>query len=125
MGRRSATHTFIPPSSITARCSNNWPNWKRTALAKWKFICITASSTVIDRAVKIINARRAAAGEALLDISQLPMDDQATYDLMAEAYPDVELRGGVGEFGTLLSIEKARRQLGYEPAFSWRDAITS
>ena len=31
-------------------------------------------------------------------------------DLMAEAYPDVELRDGVGEFGTLLSIEKARRR---------------
>ena len=46
-------------------------------------------------------------------------------DLMAEAYPDVELRDGVGELGTLLSIDKARRQLGYEPAFSWRDAITS
>jgi nucleoside-diphosphate-sugar epimerase len=44
-------------------------------------------------------------------------------DLMAEIYPDVELRNGVGEFGTLLSIEKARRLLGYEPAFSWRDAI--
>jgi nucleoside-diphosphate-sugar epimerase len=46
-------------------------------------------------------------------------------DLMAEAYPDVELRDGVGEFGTLLSIEKARQRLGYEPEFSWRDAITS
>ena len=46
-------------------------------------------------------------------------------DLMAEVYPEVELRDGVGEFGTLLSIEKARRLLGYEPAFSWRDAITS
>jgi nucleoside-diphosphate-sugar epimerase len=46
-------------------------------------------------------------------------------DLMAEAYPDVELRDGVGEFGTLLSIEKARRELGYEPAFSWREAITT
>ena len=46
-------------------------------------------------------------------------------DLMTEAYPDVELRDGVGEFGTLLSIEKARRLLGYEPAFSWRDALTS
>jgi nucleoside-diphosphate-sugar epimerase len=46
-------------------------------------------------------------------------------DLMAEVYPDVELRDGVGEFGTLLSIEKARRVLGYEPAFSWRNAITS
>lgn len=44
-------------------------------------------------------------------------------DLMAEIYPNVELRDGVGEFGTLLSIEKARRLLGYEPAFSWRDAI--
>ena len=44
-------------------------------------------------------------------------------DLMAEVYPGVALRGGVGEFGTLLSIEKARRLLGYEPEFSWRDAI--
>ena len=43
--------------------------------------------------------------------------------LMAEVYPDVEVRDGVAEFGTLLSIEKARRVLGYEPAFSWRDAI--
>jgi nucleoside-diphosphate-sugar epimerase len=43
--------------------------------------------------------------------------------LMAEVYADVEVRDGVAEFGTLLSIEKARRVLGYEPAFSWRDAI--
>jgi hypothetical protein len=43
-------------------------------------------------------------------------------DLMAEVFPDVELRG-VAEFGTLLSIDKARRLLSYEPAFSWRDAI--
>ena len=41
-------------------------------------------------------------------------------ELMAEVYPDVELRD-VGEFGTLLSIDKARRVLGYEPAFSWRE----
>jgi hypothetical protein len=42
-------------------------------------------------------------------------------ELMAEVYPDVELRGEIGEFDTLLSIAKARRLLGYEPAFSWRD----
>jgi nucleoside-diphosphate-sugar epimerase len=41
-------------------------------------------------------------------------------ELMAEVYPGVELRD-VSELGTLLSIEKARRLLGYEPAFSWRD----
>ena len=32
-------------------------------------------------------------------------------------------RGGLGEFGTLLSIEKARRMLGYEPQHSWRDHV--
>ena len=41
-------------------------------------------------------------------------------DLMAEVYPDVELRDGLGEFETLLSTEKARRLLGYEPEYSWR-----
>ena len=45
--------------------------------------------------------------------------------LMAEFYPDVEVRGDPGEHDTLLSIEKARRLLGYRPAYSWRDAATS
>ena len=53
-------------------------------LVKFDFLGLR-TLTVIDRAVKIINARRAAAGEAVLDIGQLPMDDRATYDLMAEA----------------------------------------
>ena len=44
-------------------------------------------------------------------------------ELLAEVFPGVELRGEVGEFETLLSIGKARRQLGYEPDFSWRDAL--
>ncbi|HYA08771.1 MAG TPA: NAD(P)-dependent oxidoreductase [Gaiellaceae bacterium] len=42
-------------------------------------------------------------------------------ELMAEVYPGVEIRGELGEFETLLAIGKARRLLGYEPAFSWRD----
>ncbi|HLA70305.1 MAG TPA: DNA polymerase III subunit alpha [Steroidobacteraceae bacterium] len=53
-------------------------------LVKFDFLGLR-TLTVIDRAVKIINARRAASGEALLDISLLPMDDKATYALMAEA----------------------------------------
>jgi DNA polymerase-3 subunit alpha len=53
-------------------------------LVKFDFLGLR-TLTVIDRAVKLINARRAASGEPLLDIGQLPMDDQATYDLMGEA----------------------------------------
>jgi UDP-glucose 4-epimerase len=41
-------------------------------------------------------------------------------ELMTEVYPEVELRGDIGEHDTLLSIAKARRLLGYEPRYSWR-----
>jgi UDP-glucose 4-epimerase len=40
--------------------------------------------------------------------------------LVKEFYPDVEVRGDLGEHDTLLSIDKARRLLGYEPAYGWR-----
>ena len=43
-------------------------------------------------------------------------------DLMAEVFPGVPLRGKVEGTQTLLSIEKARRMLGYEPEHSWRHA---
>jgi nucleoside-diphosphate-sugar epimerase len=44
-------------------------------------------------------------------------------ELLAEVYPDVELKRAVGPDETLLSIEKARRLLGYEPEHTWRDHV--
>jgi nucleoside-diphosphate-sugar epimerase len=44
-------------------------------------------------------------------------------ELMAEVYPSVPYRPTEGDFDTLLSIEKARRLLGYEPQWSWRDHL--
>ncbi|MGA8211805.1 MAG: NAD(P)-dependent oxidoreductase [Nocardioidaceae bacterium] len=44
-------------------------------------------------------------------------------DLAAQVYPDVEVRGDLVGTQTLLSIEKARRVLGYEPQHSWRDHV--
>jgi nucleoside-diphosphate-sugar epimerase len=41
-------------------------------------------------------------------------------ELTAEIFPDVEVRGDVGEHATLLAIAKARRVLGFEPQYSWR-----
>ena len=41
-------------------------------------------------------------------------------ELLAEVFPDVPIRGEIGEHDTLLSIDKARRVLGYRPAHSWR-----
>ncbi len=45
-------------------------------------------------------------------------------ELLAEAFPGVKLIGAVGEFGTLLAIDRAREVLGFEPAHSWRDHVT-
>lgn len=50
---------------------------------------------------------------------------RSSSELMAEVYPDVPLRRDVEGCETLLSIEKARRLLGYEPRFSWRDDETA
>ena len=44
-------------------------------------------------------------------------------ELMAEVFPSVPYSPTAGGFDTLLSIEKARRLLGYEPRWSWRDHL--
>jgi nucleoside-diphosphate-sugar epimerase len=42
-------------------------------------------------------------------------------ELMAEVFPGVPVAEGVTGTDTLLSIDKARRVLGYAPEFTWRD----
>jgi nucleoside-diphosphate-sugar epimerase len=44
-------------------------------------------------------------------------------ELMAEVFPNVPLRDGVGDNETLLSVDKARRVLGYQPEYSWRSHL--
>lgn len=44
-------------------------------------------------------------------------------ELLAEFFPDVPARAGLGDHETLLSIAKARRLLGYDPAHTWRAPI--
>ena len=41
-------------------------------------------------------------------------------ELAAEIFPDVPVTRPLGEHETLLSIEKARRLLGYAPEHTWR-----
>lgn len=43
-------------------------------------------------------------------------------ELVEDVFPGVSVHGDIGVNTTLLSIDKARRILGYEPEHSWRDA---
>ena len=48
---------------------------------------------------------------------------RSSASLAAEVYPGVKVTKELGEHETLLSIDKARRLLGYEPQHSWRDHV--
>jgi nucleoside-diphosphate-sugar epimerase len=45
-------------------------------------------------------------------------------ELLAEVFPGVPVRGEVGVNDSLLSIDKARRVLGYQPEHSWRNEVS-
>lgn len=44
-------------------------------------------------------------------------------ELMQMVFPDVPVDENMGEFESLLSTEKARKLLGFEPQYSWRDYL--
>jgi nucleoside-diphosphate-sugar epimerase len=53
----------------------------------------------------------------------------ADYQEFPSFWPDPRLRkwnlwGYIGEFGTLLAIDRARQVLGFEPRHSWRDHVS-
>jgi nucleoside-diphosphate-sugar epimerase len=49
--------------------------------------------------------------------------DRPSTELMTEYFPAVPLTRELGQFETLLSIDRARSELGYEPRYTWRDAL--
>jgi nucleoside-diphosphate-sugar epimerase len=48
---------------------------------------------------------------------------RSNMSLLAEVFPDVPTKGNLTANGTLLSIEKAKRMLGYSPQYSWRNEL--
>jgi nucleoside-diphosphate-sugar epimerase len=58
--------------------------------------------------------------EAFIIASADSVMHRTNRELMAEVFPGVPLKDGTGDHETLLSVEKARRMLGYEPGKWWR-----
>ena len=51
------------------------------------------------------------------------VSDRPNSELAAAEFGDVRVARELGEHDTLLSIDKARRLLGYDPRHSWRDHV--
>lgn len=61
--------------------------------------------------------------ESMIIAARDTIIDQPSRQLAEQTFPGLEFRRDVGEFETLLSIEKARKLLGYEPEWSWRTLV--
>jgi nucleoside-diphosphate-sugar epimerase len=75
------------------------------------------------QAVRLALQRKGPGVEVCIVANADTVMSRSSADLLAEVYPDVEVRKELGEHETLLSIDKARRLLGYEPQHSWRDHV--
>ena len=83
----------------------------------WGYIDARDAAQAVDLAL-----RRAAPGfDRFIIAAADTVMERANASLLDEFFPGVERRGDIGEHATLLSIDRARRVLGYDPQHSWRD----
>jgi nucleoside-diphosphate-sugar epimerase len=94
--------------------------WSDPSLRKWNLW-----SWVDCRDVAQACRRALEADVALADTFTIAGADtlmgQPSRELMATAFPGVPVKPDIGDFETLLSIDKAKRLLGYQPRHTWRD----
>ena len=87
----------------------------------WGYIDGRDGAQAVSRAVE--NAKPGF--EAFIIAAADTVMSRSTRDLAAEVFPAVQFTTDVTEHETLLSIEKARRLLGYWPEHSWRDYVNA
>jgi nucleoside-diphosphate-sugar epimerase len=96
--------------------------WADPHLRKWNLWSYVDESHV-GQSVRLALEADVRGADAFIVAAADTVMRQPSRELMAEVFPDVPVRDGVGEHDTLLAIDKARRVLGYEPAFSWRTIL--
>jgi nucleoside-diphosphate-sugar epimerase len=95
--------------------------WSDATLRRWNLWGYVDARDVAQSCRLALNADVGA--EQFIVAAADTVMNRPSRQLMAEVYPSVPYRPTTGDFDTLLSIEKARKLLGYQPAWSWRDHI--
>ena len=93
--------------------------WDDPHLRKWNLWGYVDSRDVA-QACRLAQRSDVGGAEVFIVAAGDTVMNRPSRELLAEVFPDVPVRGEIGEFETLLSIAKARSLLGYEPAWSWR-----
>jgi len=94
--------------------------WEDPLLRRWNLWGYVDQSHAAHAVSRALEADIAGAQAFIIAAADTVMR-QPSRDLMAAVFPGVSVAAKVAEHGTLLDIDDARRVLGYEPAFSWRE----
>jgi nucleoside-diphosphate-sugar epimerase len=94
--------------------------WDDPALRKWNLWGYVDESHVAE-SVRLALTADVRGAEAFIIAARDTVMRTPSRELMAAVFPGVPVADTVSGNDTLLGIEKARRVLGYEAAFSWRE----
>ena len=84
----------------------------------WSYIDARDAAQAVRRALEV----REPGFEAFIIAAADSVMSRPSAELAATVFPGTPVTKELGEHETMLSIDKARRILGYEPEHSWRDA---
>ena len=96
--------------------------WDDPALRKWNLWGYVDARDVA-QAVRLALELDVPGSEQYIVAANDTVMNRSSRGLMEEVYPTVAIRKDLAEFETLLSIDKAREMLGYEPDYTWRDHL--
>jgi nucleoside-diphosphate-sugar epimerase len=102
--------------------SSFWPDPQRRKWNLWGYVDERDVAAACRLALEA-PAEAVAGNPAFIIAAADTVMNRPSAELLAEVFPGVRLTGEVGEFGTLLAIDRARKVLGFEPRHSWRDHV--
>lgn len=97
--------------------------WDDPQIRKWNLWSWVDSRDVAQACRLALEAEVAGADNFTIAATDTLMRTSSR-DLMSRVFPGTKVSDRIGEFDTLLSIEKARRELGYVPCHTWRGQST-
>ncbi len=94
--------------------------WEDPHLRKWN-LWGYVDETHVAQSVRLALEADVGGADSFIIAAADTVMKRPSRQLMAEVFPGVPVRDGVDGTDTLLSIDKARRVLGYSPDFTWRE----
>jgi len=98
--------------------------WDDPLARKWNLWSYVDESHVAESVRRSLDADVQGAESFIIAAPDTVMQ-RPSRELMHQIFPGISVPDDLPEYGSLLSSEKARRMLGYDPRWSWRELFQS